>query len=331
MNSVTKVAIETWRSVAGGHSTLETYFRHRRRKQVRREKGPTFVQTSGKGFVVLESRTNREPRKGILLRGGCDLPSMFVSARFIREKVRGTLAIASEATPAELGSHRTDLILQGLLNIPEERLIDSTSRLGLGRRYFTDRFFTEPDFVLDQLPGSPRFPKSVVVLSVGSDLVRTVYRHREHGFLVDPGGTWLNQLNGNVMPDPEEAKWFGSKFQNAGRISVDEFSANLVKIATMLKSNLGAELIVYNTLVIDPLNPTHNYHTSPRTEMIRRREFNIALKELSARHNFHVLDVDRILKLQGVRQQVDFAHFPASQMGAIGWEAYRILAELEVV
>lgn len=256
---------------------------------------------------------------------------MFVAARFMREKIRGTLAIASEATAAELGSHRTDLILQGLLNIPEERLIESTLRLGLGHRYFTDRFFTEPDFVLDQLPGAPRFPKSVVVLSVGSDLVRTVYRHREHGFLVDPGGTWLNQLNGNVMPDPEEAKWFGSKFQNAGRISVDEFSANLVKIATMLKSNLGAELIVYNTLVIDPLNPTHNYHMSPRTEMIRRREFNIALKELSARHNFHVLDVDRILKLQGVRQQVDFAHFPASQMGAIGWEAFRILEELEVV
>ena len=68
MSTVTRVAIETWRSVAGKSSTLETYFRHRRRKQVRREKGPTFVQTSGKGFVVLESRTNREPRKGILLR-----------------------------------------------------------------------------------------------------------------------------------------------------------------------------------------------------------------------------------------------------------------------
>ena len=329
------LGLKTWRSIAGRNTKLERYLRGRhrvaRQNQVSRLDGDGFTQISGESFVVIRSTRDPEPKRGILLKGGCDLPSVFVAGRLIREDIRGSVAIFRQGTPGELGSHRSDQILQTLNTIPEEHVAEAVSMLRLGPDYFSPRLFTDTEFSITAPHPLPKFPKTVVVLSIGSDLVRTVYRHKELGYMVDPGGFWLNQLTDKVIPDPEIAKWFKSNFVNAGRISVEDFRDNYDRIATLVKQNTGAHLIVFNTLVVDPLNPTYNYHLGRDSQAIRRREFNIALKELSAKHGFHILDVDRILKNQGVRGQVDFAHFPVEKMEPIGREAFRILKELEVV
>lgn len=83
--------------------------------------------------------------------------------------------------------------------------------------------------------------------------------------------------------------------------------------------------MVYNQLVVDPANPTHNYQLVNTAHSIRRREFGIALYELSRDLDVPIVDIDRILKGAGVEEQVDFAHFPVDRMMPIGADVYRIM------
>ncbi|MGH8874851.1 MAG: SGNH/GDSL hydrolase family protein [Acidimicrobiia bacterium] len=329
------LGLKQLRKVAGKDSGLELALkeRYRRRKKSRSRKrvGPTFIQHGGENFVLIQSRGDPEPRVGILVRGGCDLPSAFAAAPFIAPQVRGTVAIFKQGTGGELGAHRSDQILQTLNTIPGPATEEVRRRLRLEEHYFSPRLFEEKEFTIDGFPQFGAFPSSVVVLSIGSDLVRVVYRHRRDGYLIDPGGFWLGQLTDRVLPDPSIARWFKESFQSIGRIGVEDFQANLEQVIRLIRDRIGAHVIMYNTLVVDPGNETHNYQLLERVHVVRRRQFNLALGELSARLDFHVVDIDRILKEQGVQAQVDFAHVPFSQMAPIGQEFHRILKELEVV
>jgi hypothetical protein len=327
--------LRLWRAMAGHDSSLERGLKRRYREaragRIMKKVGPNFVQHGGKNFVVIESRRDPEPRVGIALRGGCDLPSMFAAAPFIQPHLEGTVAIFKQGTGGELGAHRSDQILQTLHDIPADVTETVRERLGLESSYFSPQLFEEKDFEIDGFPQFGRFPKSVVVLSIGSDLARTMYRHREYGFLVDPGGFWLGQLVDRVIPDPTVAKWFKDNFENVGKISVEESKENYRQIIPMIRERTGAEVIIYNSLVVDPGSATHNYQLLNPALTLRRRQFQLALMELSAELDFPILDMDRILKRQGVQEQVDFAHVPFSQMQPIGREVHRILTELGVV
>lgn len=327
--------LRLWRAMAGRDSRLEQALRRRygeaRGGRISRKVGPNFVQHGGKNFVVIESRRDPEPRVGIVLRGGCDLPSMFAAAPFIQQHLTGTVGIFKQGTGGELGAHRSDQILQTLKDVPAEVTETVRERLRLEPSYFSPHLFEDKEFEIDGFPQFGRFPKSVVVLSIGSDLVRTMYRHREYGFLVDPGGFWLGQLVDRVIPDPAVAKWFKDNFENVGKISLEESRENYRQIIPMIRDRTGAEVIMYNTLVVDPGSATHNYQLLNPALTLRRREFQVSLMELSEELDFPILDVDRILKSQGVQEQVDFAHVPFSQMQPIGREAHRILTELGVV
>lgn len=292
-----------------------------------------FVMHTGPKHAVIRARKgSEEPRVGILLSGGCDLATAFTAAPLIGETVRGTVGIANIGTGSILGSHRTDQLLQTLDGVVDH--IDTeevTSKLDLTPHFFSPRLFTEPDFGIVDHPQFGRFPKTVIVLSIGSDLMRAVYRHKEHGYLVDPGGFWLKNLDGNTLPDPEIARWFKQHFVPAGRLEASDFQDNMGKVITTLRERIGAEVIVYNALVVEPGSDHHNYQLLPGSHPMRRREFAVALAELSAELDFHVVDIDRIMKLQGVQEQVDFAHIPTQKAMPIGAEVYRILREMEVV
>jgi len=289
------------------------------------------VQHIGRDFAVVESLERTDQRVGIVLRGGCDLPSAFAAIPLMADRVKGTVAIARQGTGSGLGSHRTDQILQTINGIEYDGLEEASKRLNLGEHYFSPRVFVESEFQVDGFPKFGTFPKSVVVLSIGSDLVRSVYRHKSHGYLVDPGGFWLDSLEGLNQLEPDTLRWLKTDFENLGRIDVAEFHRNLGEIVTLLRERLGAHLIVYNALVFDPGSRHHNYQLLRPAQTLRRREFNVALSDLSRTHDFHVVDIDSILKHGGVREQVDFAHFSAEQAAPIGAEFYRILRTLEVV
>ena len=329
---VIKSGQSAWRAVAGDNSGLEQWVKRKYLdyigSQVKKEKGSGWVQWSGDTFMVVsESEDLPGPRRGVILHGGCDLPSMYQSAPHIREGIEGTIAIAKVSSGG--GRHRADEIMQTLNDIPPEQTQEVRDHLRLKLDYFQPILF-EKSFEIPRHPEFGEFPNSVVVLSIASDLTRVAYQHREHGFLVDPGGWWLNDRMEAVLDDLDVVNWFRSEFKSVGRISVDDFEKHFTDFVRELRARVGADVIMYNSLVVEPKNETHNYQLVRNAHSMRRRQFEIALAERSRDLDFPVLDVDWILKREGVNEQIDFAHFPVERMGPIGREAGRILRELGV-
>lgn len=286
------------------------------------------MQHTGERFTIMASTVQPEPRVGIYMRGGCDLPSIFAAAPLIREHVQGTCCIFNDGIG--ISDARADILLQALRGVRPEQVSDIIARLKLPADYFSPRL-VEETFVVPGAESFGEFPKSVVVLSAAPNLVRTAYRHREHGYLVDPGGWWLNQSMESVLSDLSSARWFKEHFQPVGRISIESFRESFGEVVRLVKNKTGAHVLAYNALVVEPGNPTHNYQFVKNAQSMRGRELHLALTDLSRELDFHVVDVDRVLKRAGVSRQTDFAHFLTEHSAAIGAEAHRILAELGVV
>ena len=160
--------------------------------------------------------------------------------------------------------------------------------------------------------------------------MRTVYQHREHGFLVDPGGAWLNQSLELTLRDLSLATWFRQHFTSVGKFSVAEFVEKFSQVVRLVKKHTGARVLVFNTLTVDPGSQIHNYELVKNCHAIRRREFHLALAELSRTLDFSVIDLDRVLKRAGVRMHVDFGHAPPVFYPLIAQEVVRILRDVGV-
>lgn len=295
-------------------------------KQVLVERGEGWVSYRTAQSVVF--RRGQDAPRGIYLRGACDVPSLFVLPRLLVDELEGTLCI--HASGNGVSGARSDLLLQTFTGVPESFSDEINEHVPFAREYFEPTLF-EREFVVPGLPRGPaRFPKTVVVLSVLPDLGRTIYRHRETGYLVDPGSAWLNSLSA-ALQNPEFVKWFNNTFEPIGRISVEGYAENVRRLVPLLRRETGAEVLIFNSLEIEPFDPTHDYSLRNLESASRRRRFNIALAELSDEVGFHVVDVDRVLKEQGVERQVDFSHFPVERMDAVAGEALRILRDIGVL
>jgi hypothetical protein len=325
--------LSAWRQVAGNDTALEQWakkrYLHYVSSQLRRDRGRGWVQWSGRRFVIVsESDDLPEPRRGIVLQGGCDLPSMFTVAPLIRQGIRGTVAIA-KVTSGGAGRHRMDQIVQTLDPIPEAHTREVKEKLRLRQDYFEPILFRDMFAIPDQ-PQFGQFPQTVVVMSIATDLTRTAYAHNRYGFTVDPGGWWLNQSLDRVLDDLSAVDWFRSNFRSVGKLTVEKFQESVALVVPELRERINSKVMIYNSLVIEPGNQTHNYQLIKNPHSARRRSFAVALAEASRALDFHIVDVDRILKTEGVREQIDFAHFPVERMAPIGKEAARILGEMEV-
>ncbi len=318
-----------WRSIAGNGTAVEKFVKRRYRKAIRVEKGRLATQFSNQDSVVIEAKKNPEDKRGIYMKGGCDLPSLFLTGPMITDVMAtGTLAIARPTVA--VGTSQTSQVLQTLEGIPEEHIVETCRKLQIRPTFFKPTLF-DKTFEATGMERFGDFPKTAVVLSVGSDLTRSLHRHREHGFLVDIGGWWLNQSLDKAIQDVETVKWFKKTFEPVGKMTIPEFVSNMELIVKHLRDQLGSHLIVMNTLVVEPLSPTHNFQLLNEDHVTRKRAFGIALADLSRSQGFHVIDVDRILKENGVRDQVDFAHFPVEGKMPVAREAFRIFRELEIV
>jgi hypothetical protein len=294
--------------------------------------GKNYVQMTTRDSLVVSSKTDAGSRRvGIYLRGGCDVPAMFAMAPQIQRTIVGTVAIRRDAIP--ISGSRSDLLLQGLDgldSVPREALVDVSKMLELPKRYFDADLFA-PTFDVQRAKGGRRFDKNVIVLSAGPDFTRSIYRHREYGFLVDPGGYWLNSSMDKVLNDMSLVEAFNKSYRKVGRMTPARFRELFGRLVTELKTRTGAHILVLGLMTVDPSDLTHSYRLVRSADAARRREFMIALAGLSREHGFDVVDVDRILKLGGIEDQVDFAHFSQRQFEPIGREAYRILREREIL
>lgn len=315
--------VRAWRTLAGKDTAVERFLRHQYgRATSRRER-----KYSGKDYTIFWSGSGRQ-RTGIFMHGGCDLPSLFTAVPAMQRVLDGRCCLLRHGSISDSVS---PLLLQALeTDWPAEVTRPVREKLQLSPDYFLPRLF-EPTFTVQGPAGPETFPKNVIVLSIGPDVVRTLYRHRVHGYYVDPGGFWLNQDMRQVLADLSVATWFRKEFIPSGKVSVEAFSANFERIITLLREKTRAHILVMNVLTVEPGSRTHNYRFVQNAGEIRRRQFNLALVDLARRLDFCIVDVDRALKQAGLRDtQVDFAHYPDEVYPYIGREVFRILRDLEV-
>lgn len=271
-------------------------------------------------------RGTSDRRIGIYALGACDLPSIFASKPLIAATLDGTCAIMKVGGVADA---RSDFVLQSLNRPKDESILQAVRRLRLPANTFEPRLF-EPGFSIPELPQLGQFPKNATVLSIASDLTRRMYRHKEHGYLIDPGAYWLRQDLAQAAADRPTMTWVKETFTSVGTLTAEEFHSLFGKVLELLVST-GTSVIVYNMTSVNPGDFTFNYQYRRNPPAIRRMEFNDALADLVEQHGVSVLNVDRIMKKEGIHDQVDFAHFPLARIMPVATEFYRILHEREVV
>lgn len=319
MASVTKRALKLFRRLAGDRSAPEEWVRAQVNRRRLRQQG-YLIRTDA---CVVRGRSDK--RFGVYAFGGCDLESIVPSGRYLRMPDRPLTAVAHVG---DISTSRSDFVVQALDNRPSmDAVAETIERLGLDRDHFSAELM-EPTFRVPHHPELGEFPKHVVVMSIGPDMVRSMYRHREHGFLFDPGGFWLGADLKNVLGDMDTVKWFARNFQKLGRIGIEDAMANFERIITEVRRNVGATVVMANALVVDPGITTFDYMLSHSPIPARRREFLLGLVDLSQKLDFPILDMDTIVKRDGVTGMADFVHYTAPQKSAIGEQLACLLDEI---
>lgn len=279
-------------------------------------------------FTLMWSDSLRSAKRvGIYAKGSCDLPAVFGAAPRMRKLVNGTCAVFLER--GGVSAARSDILLQTLRPQAPEVTSRLKQELALYAGYFEPTLFEE-SFRIPGYEYLGEFPKSVVFLSIAADVVRTIYRHGDSGLLIDPGGWWLNQDMSKVLSNLDKVAWFQDNFEKVGKMGVEDFYANFSEVIRTLQARTKAEILVLNTLEVEPGDPTHTYQLVANPGTKRRREFNLALIEMARELDFGIVDVDRILKREGVQSQVDFSHFPKEGFRPLADEISRILEDMDI-
>jgi hypothetical protein len=333
---------QLYRAVLGNDSALERKVsglrmqRRQRRKErdearvdahVVVERGESWTSALRQHSLVVRPDEPQGDPVGIRLYGGCDLPAAFEAGGILAPRLRSVLAISE--CPVDLTTSQAVFALQTLEDIPEEVVAETCEVLRLDPVVFRPIAF-EPTITIDGEHGG-EFAPTLVVLSLGAEAIRSVYRHREHGFLVDPGGMWIDGQIAEAMSSAERRKWFARNFEKVGRIEVDDFPDLYRRLIGEIRARTGAEVAVFNTLTVEPGESEHNYQLRRLPEAARRRAFHVALAELSAELDIAVLDVDRALKRAGIRRQLDFAHFPSELYPVVAADFAELLLDRGIV
>ncbi len=303
-------------------SRLERRLRDLRRPEsLQRDVRDGYTLRSANRVLVIEPDGATDTR-GIQLFGGCDQPTLFALGPILGPEARTRFVVQHEWA---LAMSRADVILQ-TLDPPKGRAARETvTRMNLPGSYFRPVVFEPEMSVHAGRIGAVR--KAVVVLTGGANAIRPAYRHKTMGFIVDPGGWWLRN---RAKLTAEELDWFRTNFESIGRLPLDQFVDDYTRVVKEIKARTGAEVLVLNSLTVEPGTREHNYQLRRTPEGLRRIEFHIALSELADRAGFHLVDVDDVLKRAGVREQVDFNHYPASAYEPIATEAAAVLREIGV-
>ena len=312
-------------SVFGSGSSVEQRIRAwRSSSALEREQHDGYETGRGNRLLVIEPKHAARDPLGIYLFGGCDLPALFSIAPFVGPEL--TRPVLIRRAPVGIDRSRVDIALQPVGGVDERAAREAIARLQLSLGYFGPDLF-DPALVTGYRR-YPRLGKAVVVLTGGANVVRTAYRHKQTGLLIDPGARWLDDRN--RMP-PEDMAWFRDQYEKAGRLTVDEFTAGLAQLVTEIRDRTGATVLVFNTLTVEPGGLDHNYQLRRSPEAKRRLEFHLAMEELAPKAGFHIVDVDDALKRFGVREYLDFAHFPTYANEPIAAKAAAILRDLELL
>lgn len=266
-------------------------------------------------------------RFGVYGYAGCDIWAIADAGPFLRDVTGATGAVYAEG---RADFTRSDLILQGHDGVDATKVAEVIERLDGKPIMFEPNLFNS-QFVVPDYPYAGSYDKDVVVLSISSDLSRTVYQHREHGFLIDPGGFWLASDVKDALEDLDTVKWFTKTFKKIGRLTAEETMANFRRLVPLVRETTGAHVVMFNSLTVDPGRRVMDYKLSHSPHRTRRREFAAALVELARELDFSIVDVDRVVKGVGVQGLGDFVKLTPRHKRAVGEEFVRVLRDREVI
>jgi hypothetical protein len=276
--------------------------------------------------IVLRAERSSAQRIGIYARGGCHLRAIFSCAPLIQKVLRGTCGIYYDGLNAR---GRSDLILQTLQELPSEWTETVIQKLHLPPDYFQPDLFADA-FTVDDDSSGELFRKDVIVLHIGADLSgRMVYRHREHRFLVDPGGGWLLNLEA-VLRDLDAVSWFRQHFEPVAPLSVDEFADKFTTIIRLLRERGSPRILVLNCLAVSVDSRTHTWQLERHPRSFRWRELHLSLCELSRQLDFAVVDLDRILKSCRIRAESELIRLNPEQNQRLAYELFKIMHNMGV-
>ncbi|AFY35396.1 tetratricopeptide repeat protein [Calothrix sp. PCC 7507] len=326
-------AIELEPNLATSSSILQIVFQPKTTKVAIANPGNNYSNSQhesgiywGSNYTILWSQPKSEKKIGIYASGACHLASIFASIPMIQSVLKGKGCLIHDGDPSLT---RSDILLQTFQEYPVNVIAEIKEKFKLTSDYFQPRLF-EKTFTVPGVNGLEEFPKTVVIISIAGDVIRTIYRHRESGFLVDPGGWWLNHPMSSVLNNLSTATWLKEHFERLGKISVEAFFENYTKIIKQLQQTTSAHILVFNLLALEPGKKSHNYQFAKNSQNLRRKEFNLALVELSRQLNFSIVDIDRILKNYGINIMLDIDHFPLELNQTISKYICNIFRELEV-
>ncbi len=266
-------------------------------------------------------------RLGIYGYAGCDVWAIADAGPALRELTGATGGIFAEG---RADFTRSDLILQGYDGVNPDHIAEVMERLN-GKPIMMKPELFKKQFTIPAYRQAGAFDKDVVALSISSDLARVIYRHRKHGFIIDPGGFWLASGVEETLKDLDTVKWFSTEFEKIGRLSVDESMNNFRRLVPLVRETTGGHVVVFNSLTVDPGRRVMDYQLSHSPHRTRRREFATALVDLARELDFSIIDVDRVVKGVGVEGLGDFVKFTPKHKEAVGDELIRVLVDREVI
>lgn len=268
-----------------------------------------------------------ERRLGIYGYAGCDVWSITDAGPRLRELTGATGGIFAEG---RADFTRSDLILQGYDGVDPDQIGEVMERLN-GKPIMMAPELFKRQFTIPEFPQAGVFDKDVVVMSISSDLARVIYRHRKHGFIIDPGGFWLAAGVEETLNDLDTVKWFSSEFEKLGRLAVEESMANFRRLIPLVRETTGAHVVMFNSLTVDPGRRVMDYQLSHSPHRTRRRQFASALVDLARELDFSIVDVDRVVKGVGVEGLGDFVKLTPKHKKAVGEELVRVLVDRDVI
>ncbi len=313
--------VRTIRRVVGRDSAIEQGIRTVRHRAELQTKGIVRTTTT----CVFKGDPKR--RFGVYGYAGCDIWAIADAGPRLRQVTGATGAVYAQG---RADFTRSDLILQGYDGVDLDQVAEVVERLNVKPITFAPELFEE-EFVVPEYPQAGSFKKDVVVMSISSDLVRTIYQHRKHGFLIDPGGFWLAADIQDALDDLDTVKWFAKEFRKLGKISMENSMANFRRLIPLVRETTGGHVVMFNSLTVDPGRRVMDYKVSHSPHRTRRREFAAALVDLSRELDFSIVDVDRAVKGVGVEGLGDFVKLTPRHKRAVGEEFVRVLEERNVI
>ena len=129
----------------------------------------------------------------------------------------------------------------------------------------------------------------ILLLSIQSDLILSLWRHLEAGVLVSPPPDW------ETIWSSEQKSWFKKQFQPLKYADGESYRESLTQLVKTLKDKTSAHIIVFGACSFEAKSEPYNMNNRDDSLTIRTHRLNLAMLEVSFSEGISFIDVDRIL------------------------------------